>query len=237
MGPYNRLEKSENAAGLGPMNSLSLKDSDYHQESAQSGRIFGTTVALLNQTQSDLELARREIAALHKKVGELETLATTDQLTGINNLRGFNEALHKEMDRVQRGKSIGGVIVMIDLNGFKAINDTYGHQAGDQCLKLVGQTLFHDLRNMDTVARLGGDEFVLLMTDTSSDLVTGRLQFIASRLNNLSIIWNNTEIPICASVGMEPYAIGDEPATILAAADTNMYANKKREKEARALAS
>ncbi|MEK7801463.1 MAG: GGDEF domain-containing protein [Pseudomonadota bacterium] len=231
MGPYNRLDIAENTADLSAVNSNSLKE----REPSPTSRIFGTTIALLNQTQSDLEMARREIAALHKKVSALETLTTTDSLTGINNLRGFNEALHKEMDRVQRRKSVGGVIVMIDLNEFKAINDTHGHQAGDQCLKLVGQTLFYYLRNMDTVARLGGDEFVLLMTDTSSDLVAGRLQFIASRLNNLSIIWNMTEISISASIGMKPYAFADKPEDILAAADNNMYANKKREKEARTI--
>ena len=95
----------------------------------------------------------------------MEELATTDFLTGLHNGAGFDAAFAKEIDRTGRGLSKGGLLVIIDLDNFKMINDMYGHQAGDACLKLVAQTLAHEIRTMDTAARLGGDEFILLLSD------------------------------------------------------------------------
>jgi diguanylate cyclase (GGDEF)-like protein len=208
-------------------------ESNFANPSIKATRIYGSAIALLNQTQTELDIAKREVSALREQVAMLEKLATTDALTGLKNLRGFNESMYSEMDRVRRKKSIGGVIVMIDLNGFKAINDTYGHQAGDMCLKLVGQTLYHDLRKMDCAARLGGDEFAILLTDTTAEMVAGRVQYIVSRLNNLSLIWEGQEIFIHASVGMKPYQHNDQAADIMAAADQAMYADKRRSKESK----
>lgn len=191
-------------------------------------RILGTTVAMLNQTQAELDVTKKQIAQLQKQLHELEKVATTDLLTGLKNRRGFEAAFASEMDRTRRGKSCGGVLVVIDLDSFKAINDTYGHQAGDECLKLVAAALTEEIREMDSAARLGGDEFVLLLTDTSTDLLLTRVQNIAWRLNHLTLIWEETPIAIHASVGMKPYSKGDKQKDIFSAADTNMYEDKGR---------
>jgi diguanylate cyclase (GGDEF)-like protein len=194
-------------------------------------RILGTTVAILNQTQAELEQSKKEIAALKKEMAALERVATTDVLTGLKNRRGFEDAFARELSRTRRGKSVGGVLVVIDLDSFKAINDTYGHQAGDACLRLVSKALTEEVRDMDTAARLGGDEFVLILTDTTPELLLTRVQNIAWRLNHLCLDWEEYRIAINASVGMRPYKKGDNAAAVFAAADNNMYANKKREKE------
>ncbi len=105
-------------------------------------RVLGTTVAMLNQTQSELEASRIQIETLRHQLRELELVATTDLLTGLKNRRGFEDNFARELDRTRRGKSIGGVLVVIDLDSFKAINDTYGHQAGDAWLRRFWQMKF-----------------------------------------------------------------------------------------------
>lgn len=194
-------------------------------------RILGTTVAMLNQAQSELEVSKRQVEDLKRQLADLERVATTDLLTGLKNRRGFEDCFNRELDRVKRGKSVGGVLVIIDLDSFKAINDTYGHQAGDACLKLVGDVLTEEIREMDIGSRLGGDEFVLLLTDTNPDELLGRVQNIAWRLNHLHLDWEGTDIAISASVGMKPFRKGDKAAAIFAGADANMYDDKKRIKE------
>lgn len=191
-------------------------------------RILGTTVALLNQTQAELEASRLQIENLKKQLSELEMVATTDTLTGLKNRRGFDDHFARELDRTRRGKSVGGVLVVIDLDSFKAINDTYGHQAGDACLQLVAKTLLEEIRIMDTASRLGGDEFVLLMTDSTQELLLTRVQNIAWKLNHLILTWGDINIAINASVGMRHYHKGDTAAEIFAEADQHMYLNKKR---------
>lgn len=191
-------------------------------------RVLGATVTMLNQTQAELEASRIEIERLKFQLAELELVATTDLLTGLKNRRGFEDNFARELDRTRRGKSIGGVLVVIDLDSFKAINDSYGHLAGDECLKLVADTLAQEVRVMDTASRLGGDEFVLLMTDSTPELLLTRVQNIAWKLNHLALSWNGQNIAIHASVGMKPYMKGDTAAAIFAEADQSMYIDKKR---------
>lgn len=191
-------------------------------------RVLGATVTMLNQTQAELEASRIQIEQLKFQLAELEMVATTDLLTGLKNRRGFEDNFARELDRTRRGKSIGGVLVVIDLDSFKAINDTYGHQAGDECLKLVAQILAQEIRVMDTASRLGGDEFVLLMTDSTPELLLTRVQNIAWKLNHLNLTWGDKSIAIHASVGMKPYMKGDTAEAIFAEADKSMYIDKKR---------
>lgn len=191
-------------------------------------RVLGATVTMLNQTQAELEASRIQIEQLKFQLAELEMVATTDLLTGLKNRRGFEDNFERELDRTRRGKSIGGVLVVIDLDSFKAINDTYGHQAGDECLKLVAQILAQEIRVMDTASRLGGDEFVLLMTDSTPELLLTRVQNIAWKLNHLNLTWGDKNIAIHASVGMKPYMKGDTAEAIFAEADKSMYIDKKR---------
>lgn len=193
-------------------------------------RLLGATMALLSQAQSDLDDNRKQIESLKSQLKELEKVATTDLLTGLKNRRGFEDHFARELDRTRRGKSIGGVLVVIDLDSFKAINDTFGHQAGDACLKLVAHVLLDEIRVMDTASRLGGDEFVLLMTDSSQELLLTRVQNIAWKLNHLILTWNGHKIAINASVGMKPYSKDDTAEAVFADADHSMYLDKKRSK-------
>ena len=184
-----------------------------------------------------LKDAQRVIAEQQSRIDELSRIATTDELTGISNRRGFIQTFERELDRVGREKKsglkrlTGGLLIMIDLDNFKGINDTYGHAAGDAALKLVAKTLQMDIRKMDAVGRMGGDEFVVLFTGTSREQAIGRIQRLIKTLNSLSFIWNGHEIDVRASLGIKEYKPGDKIGRIFSAADTAMYSDKARIKD------
>ena len=159
----------------------------------------------------------------------LETinLATTDWLTGLHNRRSFQIAAENEISRQQR---YGGVfsLAMIDLDGFKLLNDTKGHQAGDTALGLVAEILRTHTRRTDVIARLGGDEFVVLMPSTGSEaclrLTRQLVVVIAHRMARAGF-------GVTASIGSASF--NAPPASVAAAlqsADTAMYEAKARGK-------
>lgn len=188
------------------------------------------TIALLKQAEKSLAGAQAQLKEQAERIRHLEAIATTDELTGIHNRRGFFTQFHKELDRAARGQSEGGLLILIDLDNFKTINDTHGHPAGDAALKLVARTLAADIRVMDTAARLGGDEFVLLLANTNRDKAAIRARDLVARLNALSLVWYGTEIPVRASLGLREYNPGDKAERIFKDADTAMYASKLENK-------
>jgi diguanylate cyclase (GGDEF)-like protein len=197
-------------------------------------RLLSATMAVLNHTHAELDRTKDVIAEYESKLLQLEKLATTDELTGLKNRRGFVEAFNQEMDRTERGLSKGGVLVLIDLDNFKVINDTHGHLVGDECLKLVARILQNTIRTMDTACRLGGDEFVLLLTNAEKDKALERIQRLAWELNHLSIDVDGMHVPICASVGVKDYKDGDSVDMVFEAADAALYAHKEERKKTHA---
>lgn len=192
----------------------------------QDKNAHGTALSLLRQAEKSLQAAQARISEQDARIRQLETLATTDELTGLNNRRGFFDNFDRELDRARRGQSEGGLLILIDLDNFKAINDTYGHQAGDAALKLVAATLGAHIRIMDTAGRLGGDEFVLLLANTDRTKAAGRARDLVRKLNSLSLVWMGTEIPVRASLGLREYKGGDTAERIFGDADSAMYESK-----------
>jgi diguanylate cyclase (GGDEF)-like protein len=189
-------------------------------------RMLHTSVALINHAQVELDFANYRAKELQDRIKELESQTTHDTVSGLKNRHGFEEAFAKELDRVNRDESKGGVLVLLDLDNFKMINDTHSHLAGDACLKLIGQALAQEIRTMDTAARFGGDEFVLLLSNVHKDDILARIQTMAARLNNLSLAWYGHEIKIRGSIGVQEFKKGDQPSDIYRAADIAMYHDK-----------
>ena len=104
-----------------------------------------------------------------QRESQLETLALTDGLTGIPNRRAFMERLDMEMDHLHSGLLASSVLIMLDIDRFKQVNDSYGHAVGDIVLKDLVATLVHELRKEDMVGRLGGEEFALLLSQTDAE--------------------------------------------------------------------
>lgn len=212
------------------MNDAAMKSAVWHKLEA----ITAPRPAASDASTSDLLLlarqldnARSVISRQEARIAELEALTATDELTGLHNRRGFFHAFSQELDRARRGISPGGLLVLIDLDNFKAVNDTFGHAAGDACLRLVGEKLQMEVRPMDTAARLGGDEFVILLCGADMNRAAARVQAMTWDLNRLSLNWDGTEIAINASVGIKHYAAGDTANAIFQQADFNMYNSKR----------
>jgi GGDEF domain-containing protein len=108
--------------------------------------------------------AEQRIAEQRARIRYLENLSITDELTGVLNRRGFKLELERALARAER-RGETGVLLLGDLNRFKAINDSLGHLAGDSVLRAVAHELRRSTRRSDYVARIGGDEFAVLMTD------------------------------------------------------------------------
>ncbi len=203
-----------------------LLDKQTMEQDGQS-RCMSATVALLKYAHKMIERAEETIQAQEGRISGLEALAMTDDLTGLKNRRGFFDSFLRELDRCERGLSEGGLLILIDLDNFKMVNDTYGHMAGDACLRLVARTLDHEIRMMDVAARLGGDEFVLLLSNTSKERAAGRAQDLAWQLNHLSLAWYGEELPVRASLGLRSYGAGDKVEDIFNSADVALYASKR----------
>jgi diguanylate cyclase (GGDEF)-like protein len=197
---------------------LPLNEDDFKKDGWD--RALSATIALLNK-------AHEMITQQEQRIAQLESIATTDELTGLKNRRGFYEAFTGDLDRCDRDQSVGGLLILIDLDNFKAINDTYGHAAGDACLRLVARTLAGEIRLMDTAARLGGDEFVLLLSNTTKRDAAGRAQRLGQLLNNLALAWHGDVIAVRASLGLKGYQKGERPESIFNAADSALYVTKR----------
>ncbi len=167
--------------------------------------------------------AEEQLAQLHQ---ELYAQARHDPLTGLPNRVLFQDRIMQALRLAERtGDPVG--LLLIDLNGFKAVNDTLGHAAGDRLLQEVGRRMQQAVRASDTVARLGGDEFVLLLpcTDRSGAV------HVAARVRaavRAPIILNGQRVTVDGSIGIALYPTdGQDAPTLLRQADAAMYAAKR----------
>ena len=167
-------------------------------------------------------------AGERRRIDELSRQAFHDPLTDLPNRALFKDRLEHALARTRRGGQSVAVL-LLDLDGFKQINDSFGHEAGDQVLIAVSQRLRACLRPADTVARLGGDEFTILLEDIAAlDEATRVAERIADSLRTSFIVEGN-ETTVSTSIGIalnEPRDL--DPSDILRNADRAMYEAKSR---------
>ncbi len=157
----------------------------------------------------------------------LQQQATLDQLTGVANRRGFAERAAAEVSRFQRyGRPIS--VIVADLDHFKRVNDTFGHEAGDLVLKEVGRALRSQVRLLDCVGRLGGEEFAVLLPETGMEDSVELAERLRLSIADLSVEYRSHRIRVTASFGvamLRPDSSGFDP--VLNVADTLLYLAKK----------
>jgi diguanylate cyclase (GGDEF)-like protein/PAS domain S-box-containing protein len=163
----------------------------------------------------------RDVTEAHQLQQRLQYQARHDALTRLTNRAGFDEEAQRA-----RGASTPTAVLMIDLNGFKPINDTHGHHVGDELLVQVAHRLRDCVRPDDMVARLGGDEFAVLLQNATPDQATSVADRITSALSEPAAI-EGKMLQISASVGVA-YGSGRELDTLLKHADAAMYQVKRR---------
>jgi diguanylate cyclase (GGDEF)-like protein/PAS domain S-box-containing protein len=175
-----------------------------------------------------------DITELREAEAELRRLATVDALTGLPNRRKLNEHLEAAVARnVRHAKHLR--VVFIDLDGFKPVNDTYGHEAGDELLQQVSRRLERTIRSGDLVARIGGDEFVIVLEPMPDD---EHLAAFVTRVDGdlrVPFELSAATVQISASIGTVTFQIGDSADSLLASSDAAMYREKRNRKNSRAL--
>ncbi|MEJ7787800.1 MAG: diguanylate cyclase, partial [Solirubrobacteraceae bacterium] len=158
----------------------------------------------------------------------LTDLAQRDPLTGLWNRRRFEGDLARQLDRCRRyGER--AALVMLDLDGFKQVNDTLGHHAGDEVLRALADGLSSRLRSSDSAARLGGDEFAVLLLNADEAEARGMAMTVAARLTQFAREQLGADLELSLSVGVAVLDgnSGNE-SDVIAAADRAMYADKRR---------
>ena len=175
----------------------------------------------------EIEERRRTEDRLRLSEERMRTLAHYDPLTGAANRNLFRELLTAALDRARRTNNHVGV-VLVDLDRFKVVNDTFGHDAGDKLLVTVSRRLQESLRGSDVVARMGGDEFVLLIDDLKHrDDVLPILAKLRAQFDD-PIIHGSTEFKACASLGCALFPNdGRDADALMKDADLSMYKEKR----------
>ncbi|WP_020653749.1 diguanylate cyclase [Massilia niastensis] len=197
----------------------------------RSYRIIGEVNQRLQASNETLEhrVAERT-AELEAQSKQLERLAQHDSLTGLINYRQLTRVLERALTRADRRDSVV-VIMFIDLDGFKAVNDTWGHASGDLVLQMVARRVQDKLRAEDALARLGGDEFVILLEDVASR--EGALRVAQLALSQIESITeaDGNPVRISASIGIASArghaGAARGQAALLADADKAMYEAKQ----------
>jgi diguanylate cyclase (GGDEF)-like protein len=186
------------------------------------------TRCVLDITAASAESAKcfkKQISEYETKLAESEELGTRDALTGIRNRRGMERLLNH---RLERNNPFS--VVLIDIDNFKKVNDTYGHNAGDQLLKDFSVELKAAIRSSDHLGRWGGDEFMLIL-DCNLDAAQMKISAMNRWVFGEYVVTRGSEslkISVSASYGVSQWERGDDLQQLLARADAAMYVNKKR---------
>ena len=201
----------------------SLNQADFEATRFQPG--MDTT--LLERLALKLSLCLSNVTA-HEK---LKFLAFHDPLTGLLNRRVMESVLKREFNRAKRYQS-PLTVVFIDLDDFKSVNDTYGHDRGDEMLKFVAEKLVGMSRDSDVVARFAGDEFVIILPETGSQNATTLISRIQAELNARPQDASGGHLAIGVSYGIATTEEDDlrDSAMLLKKADERLYASKKQKK-------
>ncbi|HEX5617978.1 MAG TPA: PAS domain S-box protein [Solirubrobacteraceae bacterium] len=178
----------------------------------------GAPLHFISQVQDISERARLEL--------ELRRLATRDDLTGLYNRRFFERELAQQLGLLGRQGGPAAVL-FLDLDEFKTVNDTYGHQAGDELLKHVAAVLRGRLRDTDVIARLGGDEFAVLLPLTDAEPAGNVVDALQSEFAQRPANIDGTAIPVRASIGVAALDADLDVDAALRRADQAMYRVKR----------
>lgn len=185
---------------------------------------------VIDMTDPDTLLAevrrlKAEIAQLHERVELLDRLAYQDVLIDLPNRRGFMRHLEATIDRVSRYDD-SAAMLFVDIDGLKMINDTFGHQAGDQALIQVAEMLSQGVRKSDCVARLGGDEFGLLLERAEEGDAVETAGRLASMIAGCEFCYEGTCLPLSVAIGIAVIEPHDQAEAVMARADLAMYQDK-----------
>jgi diguanylate cyclase (GGDEF)-like protein len=178
-----------------------------------------------NKTQAALRTLQEQHQAFRRQHDTLARLSVTDGLTELNNHRYFQDQLQLEIKRMARtGEGLS--MLIIDIDDFKKLNDSYGHSAGDEFLKQLARILKESLRDTDLLARYGGEEFVIITPGTELEGADILVEKLRMKVRETSFIVDDSMRPrrMTISLGVAPY--GRSRTELFTAADAALYRAK-----------
>ncbi|UCV19554.1 diguanylate cyclase [Ferribacterium limneticum] len=195
--------------------------------------ILGITRNVSERKAAELALreTNRQLHARIEEIGRLQValqeLAVRDSLTGLYNRRYLDETLEREVSRARReGNPLA--LVMLDIDYFKRVNDTYGHQVGDEALRMLATTLLADVRTEDVACRYGGEEFLILLPNMPLETAIQRAEAWRQAIEELSVALGNFHITFTISLGVAAYPEhGKTPDDLTRCADQALYRAKR----------
>ncbi len=174
-----------------------------------------------------VELSEANASLAHDN-NELQVLALTDPLTGVANRNGWDQALAAS---IGDGRTeTNNAVLLADVDNFKRVNDTFGHEAGDVVLASIAQRLQSAVKDSDTVARLGGDEFAILLLNIDSDVDLSAIRDRVSERLSHDFAYGGTVQTVTISLGVARHRPGQKASEVLREADAHLY-QQKRERQ------
>jgi diguanylate cyclase (GGDEF)-like protein len=176
----------------------------------------------------EVDTLRQELQRTRDRLEDVEKTADQDHLLPLLNRRAFVRELTRYISFAGRYGTASS-LVYFDLDGFKLVNDTHGHNGGDAVLAHFANLLLQNVRDSDVVGRLGGDEFGILLSHANQDQAHKKADQLAQTLNASPTIFQGRTIPVSFSYGAFELSAGEDATSAIARADEAMYANKRSE--------
>jgi diguanylate cyclase (GGDEF)-like protein len=228
LGTRDGLQLIREAMAAGCRTPIVFLTAEISEEVDHAAMHAGASDFLIKQeiTPRLLERSLRYARKLGATMEELRRLATRDSLTGLYNRREFERMLESESERSVRFRLPLG-LAMIDVDQFKAINDTHGHPAGDAVLRELAGRLMTILRSVDRVARFGGEEFAALLVQTDAAGALTVAQRVCKTIAGEPVrIAEGRSLKVTVSIGVAAWSMNMDAAGMIAAADAALYAAK-----------
>ncbi len=177
--------------------------------------------------EGELQASSQQVSELRVKLADVRKESMTDPLTGIANRKAFDEAVRAAIGPIAKGEEVS--LLMCDIDHFKTFNDRWGHQTGDQVLRLVASCLAENVKGRDTAARYGGEEFAVLLRGVGLNAATTVAEQIRSSVETRRLVKKSSgEVlgTITLSIGVAQFAPGEEVDAVIRRADACLYGAK-----------
>jgi len=215
------------ASGEGPFMNKMIEIQALHRDGHEFPVELGIA-QLVSGGKPEFSAFIRDITERERAAAELREMATSDFLTGLANRRHFIARMSDELARMQRRDSLDTAVLMLDLDHFKRVNDTYGHATGDAMLKHFAALMQSELRKIDTAGRVGGEEFAIILPGAATREAKVFAERFRSKVEESPLIQEGQPIRMTVSIGITAMKAADSsPDTALIRADEALYRAKE----------
>lgn len=180
--------------------------------------------------EQELDRSSTEMIELQNNLETIRKEAYTDGLTGLKNRKAFDEDLDTAIQQSSEDEETEFALLMLDIDHFKEFNDNYGHQVGDQVLRLVAKTLTDGIKGRDTAYRFGGEEFVIILPNTGDKGGTAVAEALRKSIGDKEIVNKHSQEKlgkITISIGVAAHQKDEDDESLIERADAALYTAKR----------